>query len=1264
MKLFKQIGLVLALMLFLSGLSLYYLYQLKLIPSRIAESDRTMLKTDSMRGTFKVTLMMQRGLQQYQKALRESDEDLVYDAIDYMLASLGFVYSGFIEKQGLIDRVVPLIRQNIQLVETHLLAISQADLKKLHENTKKINWETEQIEKTIWVDFQSDYVNFQRHEYRLKLIYQLATVSSLIFLVLIAFMYYRQRSLNQVYHKTQKALVDSEKQYRQLVETTSVIAWELDISSLRFTYMSPRVEELTGFSQELWEGFNFWVERLHPEDREWASEFCMVETEKGRDHIFEYRMLTRKGEIIWIRDVVTVVMQQGKPVTLRGYFIDNTERKLAELSLKKNERWLAQIMDTLPNGVQECDVDGKITYSNIEHHQILGVANGSLPGHHIWDFVPGDQKKIELRDYLRHLVSVQPEPEIYEVRNVTIDGCLIDVEVVWDYRRNDQGEVTGFISIISDVTERKLIQNELKEKEKSLANAQKIAHVGNWELKLDENKLSWSDEVFRIFEIDPHKFAASYEAFVNAIHPEDRELVNNAYADSVLNEAPYDIEHRLLMPDGRVKYVVERGETIFDKHAKPLCSIGIVMDITERELVRQQFEQSESKFRAITEQATDGITVADPEGRYLFVNKAFCDMIGYSEQELLTMTVFDVKAPEQDKTSFERTKGRDQGLSVQVELQRKDGSIFISEVIGKMIEFDGQTRVLGTVRDISERTLSENALRTSEQRFQDFAETAADLFWEMDKNLRFTYVSGKVNKLMGQNDDAVIGKNRQELYAGQPISETVEFEHHLKLIEAHKPFDNFITSWIEADGEMRFIQVSGKPRFDSEGDFLGYRGVSQDITDSKMAEEKILHQAHFDTLTGLPNRFLSLDRLTQLVYDAERNEDKVAVLFLDLDDFKKVNDTLGHETGDKLLIEASERLKHAVRNRDTVGRLGGDEFIVLLGGVNDASDAIPMTENIINCLRDSFHIEGRELILSGSVGIALYPQDGLTPSDLLRNADSAMYHAKELGRNTYSFFTEAMNQQVSRRLEIEEQIHGALGRKEFSVFYQPKIDVNTSEIIGAEALLRWNNPALGFVSPAEFIPIAEQTGLIVSIGNFVLSEALSKTALWQKTIPDLKMAVNLSPSQFRDPKLVQSVKHSIKQSGVGSEHLELEITEGVLMSGHAYIDAALSGLKDLGVSIAMDDFGTGYSSLGYLRNYPFDVLKIDQTFVRDITVDQADRELINAAVAMAHGLNLLVVAEGVETVEQLDYLKSIGCDCAQGYLFGKPVPADDFTQLL
>lgn len=436
--------------------------------------------------------------------------------------------------------------------------------------------------------------------------------------------------------------------------------------------------------------------------------------------------------------------------------------------------------------------------------------------------------------------------------------------------------------------------------------------------------------------------------------------------------------------------------------------------------------------------------------------------------------------------------------------------------------------------------------------------------------------------------------------------------------------------------------------------------IVRDITEQHKSAETIRQHAYFDALTLLPNRFLSLDRLSQMLIEANRNTEKTAVLFLDLDDFKKVNDSLGHEVGDKLLVEAANRLSSAVRKEDTVGRLGGDEFIVLLRALSDNHNARDIAENLLNLFRDPFQIDGRELILTLSIGIAIYPENGDCASDLLRNADTAMYQAKALGRNTLSFFTKEMNVIMLRRFDIEEQMHGALERDEFEVYYQPKFDIKNGSIIGAEALLRWHNPTLGNITPDEFIPIAEHTGLIVPIGQFVVKQSLRFLNEWQNNHKqDYTMAVNLSPRQFRDKELISFVKQSLSDANIAASSLEFEITEGVLMIGNSYIDGALVELHKLGIQLSMDDFGTGYSSLSYLRQYAFDVLKIDRSFINGITLNKEDCDLVKATIAMAHSLGLVVVAEGVEIYEQLALLDKLGCDFVQGYYFSRPVPAQE-----
>lgn len=433
--------------------------------------------------------------------------------------------------------------------------------------------------------------------------------------------------------------------------------------------------------------------------------------------------------------------------------------------------------------------------------------------------------------------------------------------------------------------------------------------------------------------------------------------------------------------------------------------------------------------------------------------------------------------------------------------------------------------------------------------------------------------------------------------------------------------------------------------------------IVRDITEQHKNAEIIRRQAYFDALTLLPNRFLALDRLSQILKEAERGNEKTAVLFLDLDDFKKVNDSLGHEFGDKLLVEAANRLSLAVRQSDTVGRLGGDEFIILLRVLADNNNAREIAKKLLEVFRDPFEIDGRELIITVSIGVSIYPDNSDSASGLLRNADAAMYQAKALGRNEYSFFTKEMNEILLRRFEIEAQLNNALSNNEFEVHYQQKFDVKTGCVVGAEALLRWYNPTLGVVTPDEFIPIAEHTGLIAPIGKYVISQALNFLNEWRYIHKqDYTMAVNLSPRQFRDKGLISFIENSLTESDIQPSNLEFEITEGVLMIGNSDVDGTLDELHKLGIKLSMDDFGKGYSSLSYLRKYSFDILKIDRVFINGMTLNKEDFNLVKATIAMAHSLDLLVVAEGVEMPDQLTLLDELGCDLAQGYYLSRPMP--------
>ncbi|MEW8436736.1 MAG: EAL domain-containing protein, partial [Candidatus Thiodiazotropha taylori] len=691
----------------------------------------------------------------------------------------------------------------------------------------------------------------------------------------------------------------------------------------------------------------------------------------------------------------------------------------------------------------------------------------------------------------------------------------------------------------------------------------------------------------------------------------------------------------------------------------------IAQDISEVVRARNQLAESEARFRRLFE-STDAIAVQgyDEERRVIYWNKASEQLYGYSEEQALGQPLEELIIPEpMRKQVITDTQAWLQGgeaiPSAELTLQRADGSkvpVFSSHVMlrGK----DGAPEMYCIDVDLTQLKTAQAKIHLLSQAVEQSPVSVLIT----DKNGSIEYVNTTLQRISGYSAEELRGQKPSILKSN--LTPKLLYKELWDAITSGRTWQGELQNR-KKNGEIYWEHVYIAPVSGEAGGDFHYLAIKEDITLQKKQAEKILQQAHFDGLTSLPNRFLSLDRLGQLVKEADRNGSRVAVLFIDLDDFKKVNDSLGHEMGDTLLIQAAERLQQSIRQGDTVGRLGGDEFIIILAGLEDPLDANSVVKHLIDDFRRPFRIDNRELLLTTSVGIAVYPDDGKQPSELLRNADSAMYHSKALGRNTYSYFTDSMNRNLSQRLQLEEQLHGALERNEFTLVYQPQVAISNRQVIGVEALLRWENPKLGQVGPEDFIPVAEQTGMIVTIGEFVIREALTKAVEWRRMVSGpFTVAINLSPRQFRDPKLVPFIEQVITDLKVAPETLELEITEGVLMSGLSYVDEAVSAISKLGISIAMDDFGTGYSSLSYLRSYPFNVLKIDRSFINDITVDVTDHELVNAAIAMAHGLGLKVIAEGVETEEQFDMLALQRCDFAQGYLFSKPKKPEEISRFL
>jgi diguanylate cyclase (GGDEF)-like protein/PAS domain S-box-containing protein len=524
------------------------------------------------------------------------------------------------------------------------------------------------------------------------------------------------------------------------------------------------------------------------------------------------------------------------------------------------------------------------------------------------------------------------------------------------------------------------------------------------------------------------------------------------------------------------------------------------------------------------------------------------------------------------------------------------------------------------------------------------------------------YVNESFVEISGYSREDVIGRKPDLLKSGHTSQE--QYKQLWDTVLAGEVWRGQFCNK-RKDGTLYWEEAVISPVKDLSGQITHLIAVKEDVTIRKSYEEQLLHQANYDSLTGLPNRLLVLDRLTLALAYAKRHELSVAVLFIDLDNFKRVNDTLGHEVGDKLLVEVAQRFSRVMRDGDTVARLGGDEFLVVVPDVAGQKEAEKVSEKVIDTLSGPIEQEGREVYIGASIGVSLYPDDGRDSAILLRNADAAMYMAKESGRNTFRFFTPSMNESSLRRMEMEPHLRLAMDRDEFTLHFQPQVSTASGDIMGVEALLRWHNPVLGQVPPDVFISLAEDIGVIHKIGEWVLENACRQVCEWNQGLEaPLRVAVNISPLQFRDHALVDRVRRVLDKTGLAPELLEIELTEGVLLDDNREKDAMLGKLKALGITLTMDDFGTGYSSLSYLRSFPFDVLKIDRSFICDIMVDPADAQLTQSIITMAHILKLQVVAEGVETKEQLQFLQKQGCDLVQGYYTGRPVPASELEKLL
>lgn len=700
--------------------------------------------------------------------------------------------------------------------------------------------------------------------------------------------------------------------------------------------------------------------------------------------------------------------------------------------------------------------------------------------------------------------------------------------------------------------------------------------------------------------------------------------------------------------------------------------------LIERKAIQRALQSSEARFRTISDASPLGIFVSDTAGECTYTNAAYHKISGLTfDQALETRWSLAIHPEDRQRVLAEwHDAGRNESpFQTEARFLRNDGSIVWTRLNAVTIN-DGTTSQgrIQIVEDITERKSTEQVLRASEialfeekERAQVTLNSIGDAVLSTDLDGNLTYLN-----LVAES---MTGWSRQEA-SGRPLAEVFNIVDGETRQAVENPAQRAIRAnevvglesnciLIRRDGFESAIEDSSAPIHDRDGHVTGAVIVFHDVSAARAMASKMEHLAEHDFLTGLPNRMLLGERLSRAIGLATRHGKQVALLYLDLDSFKNVNDSLGHAVGDQFLQSAAKRLLANVRETDTVSRQGGDEFVILLSEIEHPRDATRIAEKLLAAVSLPQLIGGHELHISLSIGVSIFPDDGRDAETLMQNADTAMYHAKAAGRNNYQFFKSAMNRSAVQRQLIESSLRRAVKQGEFLLHYQPQIDLLSGEITGAEALIRWQNPGFGLVSPAQFVPVAEESGLIVPIGRWVLREACRQVRSWLDSgLPALPVALNISAIEFRQKDFLQEVTRILEETGLEPNYLELELTEGILMQNVESSSLVLKELKTMGLKLAIDDFGTGYSSLSYLKRFPIDTLKIDQSFVRDIADDADDATIVGAIIAMGRSLNQRVIAEGVEIDDQLHFLQNRQCSEGQGFLFSQPLLPDDFARLL
>jgi diguanylate cyclase (GGDEF)-like protein/PAS domain S-box-containing protein len=1063
--------------------------------------------------------------------------------------------------------------------------------------------------------------------------------------------------------QTEAALVENEERFRTLFENANDVVYIHDFDG-NYLSINQAAERIFGYKRKEILKMNM-EQVIAPEELELARRKMSEKLEGIKQSTYEITCLTKDGRRVPLEINSCLIHKNGEPFAVQGIARDIAERKQAEEALRESEAKFRTVAETASDAIITIDEESRILFANAGAEKIFGYTTEEIIGQPLDIFIPERFRRAHKGGMARFIKTGKKRIswKSVELPGLHRDGYEISLELSFaEYSKEGR---RYFTSIIRDITERKQTEEALKRSEESYRDLFENANdlIYTHDLQGNFTSLNRAGEIITGWRRDE----ALQMNVAQVVAPEFLELARKMITSKVGGATPTSYELEIINKAGN-RVTLDLSTRIILQNGKPVGVQGIGRDITSRKLAEEALQESEERFRTFFENAPIGIYRTTPDGQILMCNPTMLRMLGYRDFDELATRNLEKEGlePGNQRRQFKELIERDGFINgLEYELVRRDGSKLIVRENARTITDEKGAALYyeGTVEDISLRKRAEEALKASEESYRLLGEGIMHQVWTAKPDGKLDYVNRRTLEYFGMTAEQMLGEGWQSVVHPDDLPNCIK--RWTRSLETGEYYEvEFRLK--RRDGEYRWHLARASAGHDADGKIVKWFGTNTDIDDKKTTEAKLNYYALHDPLTNLPNRAEFMNHLKTAIERSKGNSfARFAVLFLDLDRFKVINDSLGHVVGDKLLIAIAERLKSGVRPGDVVARLGGDEFTILLNRTGEIEDVAIVARRLLRKLAEPFKLDNYEVFTTASIGIIISDHLSREPEDYLRDADAAMYRAKEGGKARYEIFDREMHIRNMNLLQMETDLRYAIERQEFEVFYQPIIELETGALKEFEALIRWRHPQHGLVSPNEFIGVAEETGLIIPIGRWILEEACRQITVWQNKFHfPYSISVNLSAKQLMHPSLTEQVREILLQTELDPRRLKLEVTESTVMDHSEALLGVISGLYALGISFSTDDFGTGYSSLSYLHRFPFERLKIDRSFVKKMSEDEKGEAIVKTILMLGENLNIDVVAEGIETERQLELLRSFGCPAGQGYLFSRPLPAKDAEQLL